>query len=202
MELIVGFLLGICGSLLCWFVVQHGIVPDIKFTDEISKIEDDKRASGNQYRFMFKNTGSRAAIDIELAAILRLKGLIESRPDSWISFNVSLDDTRIPEITPAKKGGRGILVSFQTEQFCELQLSKYITNCDPAMSLEDIMSLGDEVELNVVAFCYDSFSGTRKVFHSGTYNKDQIVEGKFDMKSMKVVQKERHDDNSIKLNKL
>jgi hypothetical protein len=52
--------------------------------------------------------------------------------------------------------------------------------------LEDLLRLGDRAYIEVQAFGYDEFSGTRKLFQSDRLTKQDIHEGVFSKDSLSV----------------
>jgi len=171
---------------------KSDIVPNIQFSNTISKTQTDDHKSGYRYRFKFENSGRRSIVDLEIIAKLRIKGLKSSYPNNWQVIYIPLEYDRIPQLHPVKKEKLREAIQFsydKTNEFSNTIYPDYIRQKvkDNTLSLEDILSLGTDRTLQVFVFGYDEFSGTRRVFQSKLYKKNDIKVGKFDSRGLEVL---------------
>ncbi|MCS6883616.1 MAG: hypothetical protein NZU74_19995 [Chloroflexaceae bacterium] len=159
----------------------------------MKKTEEDK--SGYRYKFKIENCGIRNIIDIELTARVSVKMgrtwnivYVPLSPDGSTSY-------RIPILLPAKKnkiGRRKILFLYTNSTdilhdwpiFPE-EIRRAARN--KTLLLDDLMRSGKTAKLEIQAYCYDSFSGSRTLFVSKPYSVSDIVEGPFDRKGLDVL---------------
>jgi hypothetical protein len=197
-ELVVGLVFGIISSFIAWGILFHYLVPELQFAPEISKVglkkgEDDE--SGYRYRFRIENAGRRDIIDIELIARVSIKGI--RKENTWNTVHVPLSSDgsssyRIPILRPAKRGkvGQRKTIRLYPNSTNMLQGQSIFPKelrdqaKDGTLLLDNLLRLGSDAKLEVVAFCYDSFSGTRKLFISNPYTIKDIREGGFDPASL------------------
>jgi len=188
-NIIIGVITGLISSFLVWWFLFHFLVPKIKFSEKISKTKENGKPT---YKFKFENAGSRKLIDLQINIRFRVKGL-ENDPN-WkvISIPFSKDkNQQIPFLNPAKDKNairelRPLLITdAQFKDNFPTNIVEKFENQTP--SLEDLFELGTEQRLQINIFCYDEFSGTRKLFSSKNYEKNDIVEGKFDKNSLNIV---------------
>lgn len=66
------------------------------------------------------------------------------------------------------------------------------------LTLEDLFSEEHEYGLQVFVFCYDSFSGTRKIFKSKVYKASDIKQGKFERNGLRIAKKTQHKKETAK----
>lgn len=202
LELILGFILGVLTNFAVWAIFAFYFIPDICFSPSISKkkialTETDR--SGYRYRFRIENSGTRDVIDIELMA--RLSVLIKGH---WNTIYIPLSpdgspNYRMPILEPVRKDGIGrrrtiFLYTNSTDVLKDwsifpTELRKKAR--EQTLLLEDLMSAGKAARLQIFAYCYDGFSGTRKLFRSKIYMIEDIIEGRFDPKGLSVVSKKQ-----------
>lgn len=199
-QLVLGFLLGFVASFLVWLWVAHGIVPRIVFSDGISKLRDDGESPGFKYRIKLQNIGRREAIDVETVVALVLHGMQTHSPRN--SLTVHLDHTwaRIP-IMRRRTGNRFIRVDPEhNNEFKSPRFPAHIRQRAEAgtLTLEDVMGLGTKpASLQVTAFAYDSFSGSRKVFQSKKYRAIDIRSGAFQLQGLTIVDAALDESGSL-----
>lgn len=200
-EFFFGFILGIATNLLTWWILSHLVVPHIRFSPQISKTRANKTQddrSGYKYRIKIENSGRRAAIDVEIIARLRIKGIGSFPRTNWHIVNIPLNthgdkSYRIPRILPLKRD----FARRHTLQFLVNEAEEFRTNPiypEPirkkaerrTLLLEDLLTLGNAANLQVLAFAYDEFSGARKLFVSKPYTCNDIKEGPFTTKGLEV----------------
>ena len=191
-SVFIGIPIGILSSLLAWWILFHRIVPVIRFSPSISKTETDDNESGYRYRFKLENAGSRTILDVELFAKLRIRGLHPSYPNNWEVIYIPLERDRIPKIRPVKKSCIRVIFRLYIDKIDEFNKPIYPEHLrqkckENSILLEDIMLLGIDRTLQILAFGYDEFSGARKVFESKLYNLNDIKFGLFDPKGLEVI---------------
>ncbi len=193
MDALLNLALGVIASFLAWWVLFHGIVPKIKFSNGISKLPTGRIAenqSGWKYRVKLGNYGRRNAIDVQVRAKLSIKGLNPLRSDNLQIVYLPLDGDRsfaIPRIMPQKKGhARSTVLALEPnladefrnqdiypEDFRDLARAYKLT-------MEDVLALGAEAKLEMMVFGYDDFSGARKLFWSRAFTSEDIGDGPFE----------------------
>ena len=200
-TLVLGFFLGLATNFIVWGLLFHYFVPRVRFSPHISKVPNKKTRedkSGFRYRFKIENAGRRDIIDVDLAARLSVKGL--RTPSIWSTIYIPLSadgdsSYRIPLLRPAKKGkiARRKVMFFYTNSRDVLRdwsifpekLRRRSRN--RTLLLEDLMKLGSKANPEIHAYCYDSFSGSRKLFISRPYSTDEILSGVFEAAGLGVL---------------
>jgi len=179
-SVFVGIPLGAISSILGWWVLFHVLVPDLRFSTIISKIPHNDTGAGHRYRIRIKNTGKRAAIDLEIVARLQIQGVHDKTPNIWKQVNLEIAGKKIPFI--GKEATRVIrLLPEKTDEFQNEFYPKEIKQkaSERSLTLEDVMSIGNDAFLQIYVFAFDEFSGSRKMFVSPKYTKSTIFRGKF-----------------------
>lgn len=190
-----GFVLGILGNFVAWYLVARVLVPKFDFCPEISatpRAISPFDRTGISYRFKVQNTGSRSAIDVEVCARLRIKGLGRF-PDTTKLIYIPLGDgtekfLRIPLVKKGSTGARIFRIHpnrIHTEDrpFFPGPIRKRIEK--QTLLLEDLLRLKDAT-IQLVVFAYDSFSGSRQVFESKRYRISDIKNGPFKKGALEV----------------
>lgn len=176
---LIGFLLGILGSLMVWWAFAHLLVPRIAFEERI--VARPGRAPGAPARHMIKvsNTGGRDLIDVSFSAIVSIQTDAAS-PLRWahcrIAFHKSGEiDHQIPVI-PARRNRLLTLYPGHSEQIAhEACFSDAVRtgaadhSLDLATLLRDGETRGRRVKIQIYMFAFDRFSGARKLFQSKEY---------------------------------
>ena len=189
---IIGFLAGIVTNLLVWWALFHVIVPKIQFSPFISKLPTtvpDSDNSGFRYRFKMRNGGRRGIIDVELNATLRIEGLTKRKNFELIGIPLTTDGerrariNRLPRVRPGVKAARvyRLYINSVEELSNRSIYPEHIRRKaeERALTLEDLLVLGDEAYLQIAAFGYDEFSGARKLFLSKYYMLSHVKTGEF-----------------------
>lgn len=173
--------IGAISSLIAWWILNYCIKPEIRFSEDISKINEFSKSF---YRFKFENCGKRNIFDSELVAKLRIKGLKYST--NWEVIDLPLDNNRIPVINSIIKGDRKVrevprieLGLIDSKHFRFLNDSVKTKIQDDSITLEELMGLGAKSELILYVTGFDEISGARKTFESKAYKLSDIKEGKF-----------------------
>lgn len=209
-EFILGIVVGIGTNLFAWWMLFHAIVPKIHFSPSISKTtvsNEPYNRSGYRYRVKFENAGRRPIIDIEITAKVVIEGIGPYRKSTnqWIRLPLKPDgklEYRLSRLRPVKPGKkfRHIIRFYINSGSVFLNPSFFPAHVhrkaeQKRLLLEDLLALDGQTYLEVQAFGYDEFSGTRKYFRSKLYRLDDIHEGPFDKDGLGVKVKSSSDKN-------
>ena len=202
-ELLLGIFIGLVtggiSSFIVWFIVFHVIVPHIEFSDCISKVIDENGEP--TYRIKIENSGRRPAIDLKVNIRYRVKASAGAKPFSWLVTYIPFSKDRreqIPFLNPVRnkaKAMREVIpllindATFEGNIFPDDVKEQYLMG---KLTLEDLFSVGHDHGLQIFVFCYDSFSGTRKIFKSKVYTASDIRPGKFQRYGLGIAQKALH----------
>lgn len=187
-SILIGLLIGVGTNLIAWWILFHYIVPKIHFSPSISKIPTKDNKLGYKYRIKIQNSGKRSIIDVEFRARLRIKGLLDN-PKHWKLVSIPLYGNTIvnkfPIIEPAKQKTSGWAIQIYLNNVDEFRNLPYPEDIrkkskEESLLLEDVMGMGSETSIQIFAFGYDEFSGSRKYFESKSYTINDIKEGPFD----------------------
>lgn len=193
-QYIISTLLGVAASLAAWLLVVHGWKPRLQFSSRISKVESDDETGTWAYRVKLWNPGRRDVVDVSFRAQLRIRGLNPRRPQNWETshLNVSFGG-HLPIVQPRGKQRHARLVRIWVDlgEFCRSVYPEVIRSKAQAgtLSLEDLLAIGSETAVQVIAFGSDSFSGSRRYFASPEYRREHIVQAAFRATSLAVVAK-------------
>ncbi|WP_293372181.1 hypothetical protein [Nevskia sp.] len=188
LSTLIGIPIGVVCSLVAWWIVFHGIVPKLDFSEHISKTLDERSDGLPTYRIKIRNCGYRDIVDVQLFARVYVTGLNPRSPSTRRIVLIPLGIAQWP--TLEVKGGAK-LTALLSEKAVALTESWYPESvrtmaASGTMKLEDILSMGESAQLQMAAFAYDAFSGTRKVFVSKYYSKDDVRVGRFEPDSLQV----------------
>lgn len=160
------------------------IVPKIEFANDISKLPDNEGGASWRYRIKFKNTGSRALVDVQVIARLSIKGL--THPKNWTNITLPVNwsgESKVEVPRLSKKNNRIIRLFISHSHVLRKSptFPPEIRNKanNEQLLLEDIYLLGADTKLVIWVFGYDEFSGSRKLFRSPDYFLANIKEGHF-----------------------
>lgn len=183
---LIGFGLGVLASWIVWFVVSRCIVPRIEFSKYLSRTQPNYQ-DNPLYRFRLRNKGRRQVIDIDIFFRIRIKGINPRFPDTWEIIRIPLGNpyNHIPFLpAPSKSKYASQTISIEAgscEKFSRSFMPEDIRKKyhKKTLTLDDVFSITEEVEGEVIAFGYDEFSGARKMFRSKKYKKGDIRDGRF-----------------------
>jgi hypothetical protein len=192
-DIIISAFTGGIASLGIWWLTTKYWVPKLNFSDKISKLTTKDNPSGKLYRFKFENRSCWRVFDSEIIVKLRIKGIKERLPNNWEVVYLptsTLSYEKVAIIEPVSKGQpRPILEikTYECDYFQKPFFGKEINDKSRAktLTLEDVMALGKEAELQIMIIGTSEFSGARK-FQLKTYKKEDIVEGCFGKNSLKI----------------
>jgi hypothetical protein len=180
-----GFVLGLATSFFSWWVLFHLVVPKIAFSTFISKVPYDADGSRWVFRIKYANHGRRALVDGYAVVLLSIKGL--RRKNSWTTFRVPLahngEDALPFAVVRPKKNRVNLLHAEACEDFRKSHYLPEATRklaADGALTIEQLLALGDEAYVQMQIVGSDSWSGARKVFESRRYTSQDIRAARFD----------------------
>ena len=202
-DFIFGLFVGILTNFLTWWLLYHYIKPSIRFSPYINKrfhvpTSEDKSQYG--YCIKIENRGWRPVIDVEIMVRIKINWPGDYLPDIWDIIYIPLSGRgeivyRIPIIYPTKhKNGRrpslrlkiNDMDRFREKPFYPAEI-KHKANMRNLL-LEDILNLGANTTLEIIASGYDEFSGARKIFLSNRYTINDIKEGIFQPNGLQVIE--------------
>lgn len=171
---IISLFIGIFGSYVVWWYINHKWIPSLDFGSEICRYSvGDKKAL---YVCAFENVGTRDIVDVEVVTRIGVKKYAGS--GSWIYFSLKSNASQIPFIEP----GRRALIRIMDEREAPLyidqpppSLRRILESCK---TLDCVFALAPEVVVRIHVYGYDSFSGARRHYSSPAYVKNDIRSGK------------------------
>ena len=183
---LLGIPVGFASSAALWFWLYRYLVPNIVFSEHIGRVGSSRTPSGLRYRIKIMNNGNRDAIDLTIVVRYSARGIGEITSNRS-SYKLDISANAIPRL---RKGGNRI-INIRPEQTDAFQRTMFppeirSSKIDGKLNLDDIMKLGTEPKIQMHIFCYDEFSGARKLFDSKEYRAEDIVRGKFDRKSLSI----------------
>lgn len=170
LGILLGVPIGVLTSLGAWWIIFHGIRPDITFASRLSRFPGPDPL----VRLKLLNTGWRNIIDCEVIAELRVKGLAPNLPNNTWLIDLPM---RVHRFAYLPKGANRLLVFMPYHPDARVQM--FIAPRAQGYSLDELFRLRDVVHLRVVAFAYDSFSGSRRVFVSKDYVAPDVMVGQY-----------------------
>ena len=176
-AIIVSVPAGILCSLAAWWILFHNMAPQVAISGAISKLPDKSSPSGFTYRVKIANQGRRDAIDLKVQALLRVKALNPDFPSNWSIARLRLETSQMASM----QGRQGnLIIRMYPERTRKLkQWKDEKGNSTSILSVESLLGLGSEADIQFVVFAYDRFSGARKVFESKRYGASDVVDGRF-----------------------
>ena len=195
---LISTLTGVAASYFVWWFTFRFLTPKVNFAESISRIPTKDNPSGFKYRFKFENIGLRNMIDIEVVIRVRIKGL---RPDIQGNWEVvylpisSLPYQKLAIVRPVyRKDKKRVRPVFEIKAYACDYFQKSFFNeetrkrsAEQTLTLDHVLKLGREANLQVLLFAYDEYSGARKFFESDVMTAGDIVDGYFDRKSVAVI---------------
>lgn len=185
MDQLLGFILGVVGSVLTWWVFAHLLVPRVRFESRI--LVRPARDGSGQQRFLakFYNEGRRDLIDVALTAIVS----IQTKPGSdrnWASCRLAFHrDGSIEHAIPLVPRGKNRLVTLYPRHSAQIGFEYNFSEAvreklaAGTLDLRDLLSDGADrnltVRMQLFLFGYDRFSGARKLYQSKFYTIDDLA---------------------------
>jgi hypothetical protein len=183
-EIVVSTLLsvpvGIFTSFLLWWVLARRLAPRIAWsTAIILPAETAKTGSDHdQPRIKIVNIGRRDAIDLQIAAQLRLPRQVDH-----IGSPMSIVDapTSVPWL-PRLRSRSYRYVRLCLDQVPDNERARVgLASREPALGTDllEVLRRSPDAAVRFYLFAYDAFSGARKIFVSPDYCLDRVVRGAF-----------------------
>jgi len=190
-SFILGVLSGIIASLAVWWLLTHCWTPSIKFSAELAEYE---LPDGNVFfQCAFENDGKRTIVDLEVHVRIGIKGY--KGATAWAYHSVRSNASRIPLLAKGKLRRVRLFDSREKIEFVDKPSKSLRNNIERCWSLREILDLGEDGQVSIHVFGYDSLSGTRKHFQSKPYRTTDIRKGTF--RGLNVVQNTRFLSNSV-----
>lgn len=189
-----GLIIGILSSLIAWYILFHGFSSKLKFSEKISHISSVDEPGGCAYRVKFENAGRRRIINLSIVAKLKICGLNSLLPLNVETTLLPLSfDGQYPIVEPSKKTGSRHLVRIRVNKNVEFEKRDIYPSAirDKAaknnLTLHDLLSIGSKSTVQLIAFGFDSFSGSNKTFYSKEYVASDIVNRLFQTDSVEII---------------
>jgi len=194
LNVLVSSLTGVGASFFVWWLTFRYLSPKLKLGKTISKLPTNDNKSKVKYRFKFENVGKRNIIDVEVIVRLRIQGINKNFPNNWQVIYLptsSLEYNRVAIVRPTTESRvRPILEIklyecdyFQKDFFPEEIKTK---SKNGELTLEDVMQLGTRSEFRIIMLGTDEYSGARKFFESKIFDRNDIIDGSFDINGIEV----------------
>jgi hypothetical protein len=182
-----GFGLGIFASYIAWWVNYHRIKPQANFSIEIAK-----RKVGEKivfYQVAFENAGKRKMVDIDIVVRVGIKNF--KGAGGWGYHAIRTNASRVPDLSPGEESRRLVRVFDNREEleFVDIPSKSIREVMKSCQSLEELLSLGSDANVQVHVFGFDAFSGTRRHLPSKKYKRADIRTGRF--KGLDVVEERK-----------
>lgn len=190
-----GLIIGLFTSFFSWWVLFRYMAPVITISDAISKtkskvaLEEDDDKTGFRYRIKLENSGQRSIVDLELRAVVRIKGLNDPHSKTWelayLPMNLSGEKIySIPLMGPVRKTKIRTLLRIypnHTDYFTRPHYPVHIREKarQKKLLLEDLLALGSSANIRITMSGFDELTGARKVFIKN-YNLQDIKFAEFD----------------------
>jgi|GEM_PF-991706 len=198
-----GLLVGLLTSFFSWWVLFHWISPKIEVSANVVRQpalaygSAPSDASGFRYNFKLRNVGRRAIIDLQVRALVRIRGVVDPEALSWevIHLPMTMSGDRVyslSRIEPYSESKLLTILRLYTHDLQECFYEPFPPHirqlaADGRLSLDDLLAFRKVAVVRIFVSGYDSFSGARKVFVF-TIDKSKVIPGRFVKNSMKVDQ--------------
>lgn len=179
MDQLIGFVLGILGSIATWWIFAHWLVPSVRFEEKILVRPSKAGAGERRYLLKFANVGRRDLIDVTVMAYVSIQtkpGSERSWSSSRLAFHRTGEISHAMAIVPRGRNRLLTIHAAHSDQILhDMNYSEGVRQsvADRSLDLMRLMSDGAaskcEVRLRAHLFGYDSFSGARKLFSSKSY---------------------------------
>ena len=183
----IGFILGILASYLVWWINFHKIRPQANFSLEIAK-----RKVGDQtvfYQVAFQNAGRRKMVDLDIVVRIGIKNYLGA--GGWGYQEIRTNASRVPDLSPGEDSRRLIRVFDNRDklEFVDIPSKSIRDAMEGCASLEELLRLGSDGNVQVHVFGFDEFSGARRHLPSKKYKVHDIRTGRF--KGLDVVEERK-----------
>jgi len=197
LDVVISAATGVLTSYTVWWITFKYLTPKIKFSDAISCLESKENASGFRYRFKFENEGRRNIIDAEVIVRVRIRGLRKDMRKNWEVIYLPISSMHYQKLAIVRpvskplKGHKPLRPVFEIKGYaCEYFEHAIFPPAvqekarQRSLTLEEILSIGDEANLQVLILAFDEFSGARKFFESPLLTLKDIQHGYYDKHSV------------------
>lgn len=176
-ALAAGAILGIGASYVAWYINFHRIRPHANFSIEIAKRQFGYRTT--VYQVAFENAGRRRMVDINIVVRIGIKNY--KGAGGWAYHAIKTNASQIPDLSSGEERRRLVRVFDSREkiQFVDVPSRSIRKAMEACTSLEELLALGEDGNVQVHVFGYDEFSGTRRHLPSKKYKIHDIRTGKF-----------------------
>lgn len=207
--LAVAALVGVVASFIAWWISYRALTPNIGWSTGICRSVGDPGAC----RVKFGNLGRRDVVDVKVACTMRIRNLDRlPREDPQASNYATVDiplmggsvdllQRRKPRDLPAHLPGasdrsaisRNRIARLLTNEISEFQLARLPKTLRDSqerrtLSLDDLFELGDDAYVDFTIYCYDGYSGARRVLRSPKkYRQSDVVTGRFRKQGFEIV---------------
>jgi hypothetical protein len=179
MDQVLGFILGLLGSFIFWWLFAHLLVPKVRFADEIRVVDRRDGKPGQRYLIKFWNVGSRHLIDVQVIANVSIQTKVGGK-NSWSTSRIAFhQDGSIDHQMTAIPSGANRVCALHAACSARIANNAWFSErvrdkCkDGTLGISELLSDGEsrdlEVKIRISLFGYDKFSGTRKLFQSKNY---------------------------------
>lgn len=178
--LVIGLLGGFGLSVIFWWITNHYLVPDIQFSEEVSRSDVGFLNSGVRHQIAIKNCGNRDAYNVKFRVRMKIKDILQNGGTLWDYMDIVVSDT---EYFVLKKGimFRVTPVAHRTSGFSQAVFPSNIRQRykEENLTLDDLFDQYEEIRIFMEVIATDRFSEGAKYFRSKEYSKHDIRNGVF-----------------------
>lgn len=181
---VIGLGVGLFTGLWSWWIVARFVRPELLIVPEISKLPDDTGLARWRYRIKILNRRPRflphmPAVDLRVSAVLRIKGIRQSFPDSWYSIGIPVGRTGELAYIKWNSALRLRLHDISDDQTRLIPEEVRIAIKEGTIELETLLGLGSRAQLRVVVTASHSYTFGR-TFALQRFGTNAIKPGPFD----------------------
>jgi hypothetical protein len=180
---VVGIAVGVISGLATWWITARAITPKIVLSEEISKLPDSSGMTPWLYRVKVLNVKrpwlpNAPLVDVGVTASLRIRGLREQLPETWIRLRIPVGgDRELPLVN------RSRVLRLNAHAIDE----KYAVLLPPPLldawkerrlALDDLFALGSGARLELVIGASHSYTQARSTIVA-TYRPENVKDGGF-----------------------
>lgn len=191
-DIFIGTAIGLATGLIAWWIVGRALTPKIVISPQISKLPDETGAELWRYRIKIMNMKRRwpldaAAVELNVTATLRIRGLRESAPETWYDIDVPVGHTGELAYVKRNRALRLRLSDIVDRQARLLpdDLRSGIEN--GRIELERLFELGSRSRLRVVVGASHSYTHGRRT-EVQRYKPEDVICGPFEESGVMVVE--------------
>lgn len=179
-DMLIGLLGGFGLSFSLWWLLNHYLVPNIAFAEELSRRPINYDGQPYRHQFAFKNIGKRAVINVRLKARLRI--IDPKKRGSTIKnyYDIHLSNNELFQLKPGTM--RFMSVNFHESKSLDARILDREINKkrkDMKLTLDDVFDVYPDASLFIELIATDIYSSATKVFESKSYCKGDVRNGIF-----------------------